>query len=415
MTSRSQVPEASSGSLADFVASKRPKPTISSREKDSRAEEKEPGSPSREEATTSKTQNVTEGSDAGHSSKHRSTDREEKHSSSSRDAHVTKKRTDTHRNDVEDDKHKPSKRYHADSHHTKSSGHSSKSTTMSDAKHESGKLVGVFVQTIEKVLAQYDGEKDRDSAFKKLQKDYLALLNVRQTEPEKLLEESNRLAKEAKIAHDDLNSKLRQQVANLTKKLDKFEKIRENLDRVKARSDLDDSNPETVVALMHENATLLADNDSLRSRLKKMEKELESERSLKHIPVNPATPADTKRYEATIKDLTDKLTQSNKLVGIYELLASLHVGIKSESDEKIEVSCRAMDSLDSKQFCFDLAIPNNPRVQLDYIPAKEEVDHHRRQAEPTIPEYLLDELTFQRSELTRFMRTVLEVVIRKKS
>ncbi|ETW08987.1 hypothetical protein, variant [Aphanomyces invadans] len=283
----------------------------------------------------------------------------------------------------------------------------------SETKAESSKLVGAFVQTVEKVLNQFDGEKDRDAAFKKLQKDYLALLNVRQTEPEKLLAESNRLAKEAKALHAEANTKLRQQVANLTKKVEKYDKVRENIERIKARTDIGANDSEVVVTLKHENAIIHAENDSLRNRVKNLERELELERS-KHLSTTAPSPAEVRRLEGTATDLTHKLVQANKLLGIYELLSSLHINLKSSSDDKVEVSCRAIDSLDAKQFSFNVAIPTNPRDQLEYSPSMEEVDHQKRQAAPLVPDFLLDELSFQRSELTRFMRTILEAVIRKK-
>ncbi|RHY78014.1 hypothetical protein DYB38_003435 [Aphanomyces astaci] len=296
------------------------------------------------------------------------------------------------------------------------------SSHVSEAKADTHKLVGAFVQSVEKVLNQYDGEKDRDVAFKMLQKDYLALLNVRQTEPERLLAESNRIAKEAKALHADANTKLRQQVANLTKKLDKYDKLREHWDRIKARSGdvlggADDS--DAMGTLKHENAIMHAENNSLRNRVKNMERELELERSTKHAtqvpPAHATSSTEINRLESAVADLTGKLVQANKLLGVYELISSMHIDLTSASDDKVQASCRAIDSLDAQQFSFRVGIPTNPRQELEYMPATEEVDHYHRQAEPTVPEYLLEELNFQRSELTRFMRTILEAVIRKKA
>ncbi|KAF0695184.1 Aste57867_13991 [Aphanomyces stellatus] len=410
-------------SLEDIVAVRKQFPIVPSWERDEKA-------PQKHRDVGERRPDISGRVDAGLTRAHKSSsnDRDEKRQAPNIGDDATKKRKQSppvtepaskHRK--EDEKHGksvPSKRVHdhgkaPESNRSPKPKQSSASHhPASETKQETHKLVGAFVQTVEKVLTQFDGEKDRDLAFKKLQKEYLALLSVRQTEPEKLLAESNRVAKEAKAAHDDLNTKLRQQVANLTKKLDKYEKIRETLERAKKAASHGEKDSETVVALRHENAEVQAENETLRNHIHALELEL------KHAQAKVAiqhTPVDSKRTEAKVHDLSGKLAQSNKLLGIYELLTSMHISLKSFDNDKVEVSCRAMDSLDAKQFSFDVAIPNNPRLELDYTPSTEEVEYHRRQTQPTVPEYLLDELSFQRSELTRFMRTVLEAVIRKKS
>ncbi|OQR98553.1 hypothetical protein ACHHYP_08346 [Achlya hypogyna] len=256
-------------------------------------------------------------------------------------------------------------------------------------------MVGPFVAAVKSVLLTADGDKDAKAALKKLRRDYAELVNVRQTEPEKLLEESRRLAKAEADAHDKATAKLKQEVANLTKKLDKYERIREDLERAKAKNATGKSaSPDELDALQLKYDQLRAENSSLRIQLEETQ-------------VPPVGTAN-----ASVSEMHAKLAHTNKLLRIYELISSLHVTLKKDGDVQ-EVSCRVLDSLRAQQFAFDLAIPTNPRKQIDYVPSPDEVAYHKHQAEPSAPSYLLEDLSFSRSELTRFMRTMLDAVIRK--
>jgi hypothetical protein len=58
-------------------------------------------------------------------------------------------------------------------------------------------------------------------------------------------------------------------------------------------------------------------------------------------------------------------------------------------DSAMKVACRAINRLDSKEFCFELNVPNDARKEIDYIPSREEVDYHNRQMDSVIPEHFL--------------------------
>ncbi|OQS04168.1 hypothetical protein THRCLA_03583 [Thraustotheca clavata] len=249
--------------------------------------------------------------------------------------------------------------------------------------------VNSFTSVVEKMLMTYDESKD----MKKLKKDYEEIWNVRQTQPEKLLEEARKLMKSEADAHDKTMMKMKQDIANLNKKLGKYEKMREDLERAKEKN----GSSSELTELKQQYDQLHAENVSLRLQLEETQQ------------TTPAT-----NSNASTNEMHAKLAHTNKLLRIYELLTSLHISLKKDGKTDVqEVSCRAVDSLRAQQFAFDLSIPTNPRKQIDYIPSSEEVEYHTRQSEPTAPPYLLEELSFSRTELTRFMRTILDAVIRK--
>jgi hypothetical protein len=106
---------------------------------------------------------------------------------------------------------------------TRMSRPESSSQKSMDGKNVSSKGVGAFAAAVESVLTMFDGDKDSQAALKKLQKEYADLWHVRQTQPEKLLEESNRLAKEAYEATKRTHLKMKQEIAILTQKVEKYE------------------------------------------------------------------------------------------------------------------------------------------------------------------------------------------------
>jgi hypothetical protein len=79
-----------------------------------------------------------------------------------------------------------------------------------------------------------------------------------------------------------------------------------------------------------------------------------------------------------------------------------------EPDNCTDVACAVVDSVSGKRFVFDLAVPHDAREEVEYVPS----DTPSRDFKT--PTYLQEELSFKRSELTKFMRTALDVVIRKK-
>ncbi|EQC40722.1 hypothetical protein SDRG_01794 [Saprolegnia diclina VS20] len=263
------------------------------------------------------------------------------------------------------------------------------------ASPKSPKSPDSFASAVEEVLLSLDGDKDSKTALKKLRRDYAELSSLRQTEPEKLLEESRKLAKAEADAHDKAASKMKQEIANLTKKLDKYERMREDLERAKSKQDAKSASSSEFADLKQKFDQLRAENTSLRLQLEETQAE------------QPALSAN-----ASVSEMHAKLAHTNKLLRMYELVTSMHMTLKKDGDVQ-EVACRVTDSLRAQQFAFELAIPANPRKQIDYLPSPEEVAYHKRQADATAPAYLLEDLSFSRSELTRFMRTMLDAVIRK--
>ncbi|KDO28273.1 hypothetical protein SPRG_06324 [Saprolegnia parasitica CBS 223.65] len=252
-----------------------------------------------------------------------------------------------------------------------------------------------FASVVEEVLLSLDGDKDSKTALKKLRRDYAELSSLRQTEPEKLLEESRKLAKAEADAHDKATSKMKQEIGNLTKKLDKYERMREDLERAKSKQDAKSASSSEFADLKQKFDQLRAENTSLRLQLE------ETQAGQPTLSAN-----------ASVSEMYAKLAHTNKLLRMYELVTSMHMTLKKDGDVQ-EVACRVTDSLRAQQFAFELAIPTNPRKQIDYLPSPEEVAYHKRQADATAPAYLLEDLSFSRSELTRFMRTMLDAVIRK--
>jgi hypothetical protein len=113
-----------------------------------------------------------------------------------------------------------------------------------------------------------------------------------------------------------------------------------------------------------------------------------------------------------------QLAQSNKLLHLYRLITSIHIRLIEEDQNEMnkrescaidEVSCVAEDSDSGKCFSFELAIPNAEAGEIEYLP-----EEQREDALGKIPSYLKEELSFKRSELTKFMRTILEVVSKRK-
>lgn len=99
---------------------------------------------------------------------------------------------------------------------------------------------------------------------------------------------------------------------------------------------------------------------------------------------------------------------------IYRLVTSTEIRLIETLDEDedasyTDVSCTAVDSNSGKQFHFDLGVPEDEDDEIEYLPSETPNKDFK------VPSYLQDELSFKRPEMTKFMRTILDVVIRKKA
>uniref|UniRef100_K3W6J4 Kinetochore protein SPC25 n=1 Tax=Globisporangium ultimum (strain ATCC 200006 / CBS 805.95 / DAOM BR144) TaxID=431595 RepID=K3W6J4_GLOUD len=107
-----------------------------------------------------------------------------------------------------------------------------------------------------------------------------------------------------------------------------------------------------------------------------------------------------------------QLAQANKLLEIYRLVTSTEIQLIEtlEDDDEpscTDVSCTTIDSATGKHFQFELGVPEDEHEEIEYLPGD------APSKDIKIPSYLQDELSFKRPEMTKFMRTILDVVIRK--
>uniref|UniRef100_A0AAV1T1U5 Monopolin complex subunit Csm1/Pcs1 C-terminal domain-containing protein n=1 Tax=Peronospora matthiolae TaxID=2874970 RepID=A0AAV1T1U5_9STRA len=110
-----------------------------------------------------------------------------------------------------------------------------------------------------------------------------------------------------------------------------------------------------------------------------------------------------------------QLDQANKLLKMYRLVTSMDIRLiqstdddEQDGDDCTEIACTITDSATGNQFEFELAIPATTSSEIEYLPSEKP---------PTgikVPSYLREELSFSRSEMTKFSRSVLDIVIRKK-
>ncbi|KAJ8554616.1 hypothetical protein ON010_g9869 [Phytophthora cinnamomi] len=104
-----------------------------------------------------------------------------------------------------------------------------------------------------------------------------------------------------------------------------------------------------------------------------------------------------------------------QLLEIYRLVTSTDIRLiqstdddDQEGDDCTDIVCTTKDSATGNQFEFELAIPAIASSEIEYLPSdKPATSIH-------VPSYLREELSFNRSEMTKFIRSVLDVVIRKK-
>ncbi|CAI5717454.1 unnamed protein product [Peronospora destructor] len=227
-----------------------------------------------------------------------------------------------------------------------------------------------------------------------------------------VLEEVRDLAMEEKKMQDKLIEKLKRDITTLSKQAEEArKKSMKEVDRLVA-----DKMREYEADVRRK-----SDKDVEKKALREHIKELESQfASFKRstgpddvVTVNPAAVSAAsamRNSEAIIQ-----LDQANKLLEVYRLVTSTDIRLiqatdddEQDSDDCIEIVCTTTDSATGNQFEFELAVPAVASSEIEYLPSEKP---------PTgvqVPSYLREELSFSRSEVTKFFRSVLDVIIRKK-
>ncbi|TMW60425.1 hypothetical protein Poli38472_000467 [Pythium oligandrum] len=253
-------------------------------------------------------------------------------------------------------------------------------------------------ETTQRKVAAVEVEMPVAGDFESLRKKYDALREFRETETERLLKEARALAQEEKKTYEKLISKLKKEITTLSARTHDAEtKQAQRLEKLQTEHEL------RIEALKRERKEAEADS----ARLRKQIRELEGGSSRNHL-MDLASSA--RRGEDSVE-----LSHAKKLLNVYRLVTSTEIRLIEGSDDEDEddtytdVACATIDSVTGKRFQFDLAIPTNDTDEVEYVP------NDKQSGDFKPPTYLQEELSFKRSEMTKFMRTLLDVVIRKKS
>ncbi|KAG7388052.1 hypothetical protein PHYPSEUDO_013171 [Phytophthora pseudosyringae] len=225
---------------------------------------------------------------------------------------------------------------------------------------------------------------------------------------EQLLQEVRGLALQEKKTQEKLVEKLKRDVTTLSRQAEEERKKRKkDVDRLVA------DKMREYDAKQRSRDDGDAEKKALRERIKELEAQFASfKRSTGPedvVTVNAAAASAMRNSEATLQ-----LNQANKLLELYRLVTSTEIRLiqagddDDEVDDCTEVVCTTRDSATGNQFEFELAVPAVASSEIEYLPSE---------TPPTgikVPSYLREELSFSRSEMTKFIRSVLDVVIRKK-
>ncbi|KAL4152621.1 hypothetical protein PRNP1_009549 [Phytophthora ramorum] len=233
-----------------------------------------------------------------------------------------------------------------------------------------------------------------------------------ESDSERLLMEVRELALQEKKTQEKLIEKLKRDVTTLSKQMEEERKRRErDVDRIVADR----------MRELDAKQSSRSDADAEKAALKEHIKELESQfASFKRstgpddvVTVNAAAASAATAMQNSEAIL--QLNQANKLLEVYRLVTSTDIRLiqsteedDQDGDDCTEIVCTTKDSATGNQFEFELAVPVIASSEIDYLPSEKP---------PTgvkVPSYLREELSFSRSEMTKFIRSVLDVVIRKK-
>ncbi|TDH65408.1 hypothetical protein CCR75_006546 [Bremia lactucae] len=228
---------------------------------------------------------------------------------------------------------------------------------------------------------------------------------------EQLLQEMRDLARQEKNSQGKLIEKLKRDITTLSKQTEKERKEREkDVDRLVSEK------MRAYDAAQKRKEDADAEKSALREHIKELESQFASfKRSTGPndvVTVNAAAVSAKTAIQNT--DAMLQLNQANKLLELYRMVTSTDIRLiqssddDEETDDCTEVVCTTTDSATGNQFEFELAVPAIASSEIEYLPSE---------TPPTgikVPTYLTEELSFSRSEMTKFIRSVLDVVIRKK-
>ncbi|KAF1335631.1 hypothetical protein FI667_g1001, partial [Globisporangium splendens] len=241
-----------------------------------------------------------------------------------------------------------------------------------------------------------------------LRKKYDELKHLRETESERLLQEAKALAQEEKKTYERMISKLKQEVSTLSSRVQD-----DQIKREKEIEKLQTENRLRLEKLERQYADSNEDSHAQRKRIKELEAQL-NESKRRNKSNDKALSAAARSASSASRAVEDnlQLAQANKLLEIYRLVTSTEIQLIEtlEDDDDpscTDVSCTTIDSATGKHFQFELGVPEDEHEEIEYLPGD------APSKDIKIPSYLRDELSFKRPEMTKFMRTILDVVIRK--
>ncbi|ETM43789.1 hypothetical protein F442_11206 [Phytophthora nicotianae P10297] len=228
---------------------------------------------------------------------------------------------------------------------------------------------------------------------------------------EQLLQEVRDLAWQEKKTQEKLIEKLKRDITTLSKQAEEERKKRKKeVDRLVAEK------MREYDAKQRSKEDADAEKKALRDHIKELESQFASFKRNTGpddvVTVNAAAASAATAVQNSEAIL--QLNQANKLLELYRLVTSTDIRLiqsgddDDEVDDCTEVVCTTTDSATGNQFEFELAVPAIASSEIEYLPSE---------TPPTgikVPSYLREELSFSRSEMTKFIRSVLDVVIRKK-
>ncbi|EGZ27604.1 hypothetical protein PHYSODRAFT_308768 [Phytophthora sojae] len=258
------------------------------------------------------------------------------------------------------------------------------------------------------VPREEDEEQDRAA----LEEKHRSRKRQYELDSEQLLNEVRDLALAEKKTQEKLIEKLKRDVTTLSKQAEEERKKRKKeVDRIVA------DKMREFEAEQRKRDDADAEKAALRERIKELESQFASfKRSTGPddvVTVNAAAASAATAMQNSEAIL--QLGQANKLLEIYRLVTSTDIRLiqstdddDQEGDDCTEIVCTTKDSATGNQFEFELAIPAIASSEIEYLPSEQTATGIH------VPSYLRDELSFNRSEMTKFIRSVLDVVIRKK-
>ncbi|KAG6623194.1 N-acetylglucosamine-1-phosphotransferase subunits alpha/beta [Phytophthora cinnamomi] len=229
---------------------------------------------------------------------------------------------------------------------------------------------------------------------------------------EQLLNEVRDLALAEKRTQEKLIEKLKRDVTTLSRQAEEERKRRQKeVDRIVAEK------VREIEAQQRSRDDADAEKAALREHIKELESQFASfKRSTGPddvVTVNAAAASASAAMQNSEAIL--QLGQANKLLEIYRLVTSTDIRLiqstdddDQEGDDCTDIVCTTKDSATGNQFEFELAIPAIASSEIEYLPSDNPATSIH------VPSYLREELSFNRSEMTKFIRSVLDVVIRKK-